>query len=360
MTRLQCTAVPHDTFDPCLRLCAPLLYFRLLKLTLAEGSSRPHLLPCARSAPAARPVTSPARGPATSYPKGAAANGGHGLNGQTDPDSADDRLRFLGQEDRDDAIEQRARQIRDSGIGGFYLTPWEQQPPWPWQKIKDHHFQELGIIGICAPFEDAFYIRSTMKGLFWEFKNAGLIMFGIASYEDFPGEIINPADSRHVSKDMPEIIDGMDFWLHCFRDPSAFGLPPGVPRILLSESDFVNFYRDDGGGRLMPKEGVEAPSKQYDAIYVNRGGAWNDYNRNWTVAEPSMIRLAGDLGFKIAAIDRMPSDASLSSLVSVLRRDAAAMVSVLEVRPEGCHLRSRPGCGLPTASIDRTRRCATV
>lgn len=149
------------------------------------------------------------------------------------------RSRFWGQEDRDAAIEARAQEIVAKDLGGYYIMPWEQVPPWPWQKIKDHRWMELGIMAFCAPFEDNFFTRTQMKGLFNEFRTAGLLVLGISSYEDFPKEITNPADSRHVGTDMPEIIAGVDGWLHCFRDPVAIDLPPGVPRALISESDFV-------------------------------------------------------------------------------------------------------------------------
>lgn len=36
-----------------------------------------------------------------------------------------------------------------------------------------------------------------------------------------------------------DVYSAMDGWLHCFRNPDAV-LPKGVPRILLSESDFYN------------------------------------------------------------------------------------------------------------------------
>lgn len=58
--------------------------------------------------------------------------------------------------------------------------------------------------------------------------------------------------------------EAMDAWLHCSRDPAAV-LPAGVPRALISESDFVMYDRDDGGGRLIPR-GLQ---KKYDFLYVN-------------------------------------------------------------------------------------------
>ena len=73
--------------------------------------------------------------------------------------------------------------------------------------------------------------------------------------------------------------------------------------------------RNDGGGRLTPL--VPRPPLRFHAAYVNRGGAWNDFNRNWTVAEPSMIRLVDELDFFIATIDREPSHTALSQLASL-------------------------------------------
>ena len=101
--------------------------------------------------------------------------------------------------------------------------------------------------------------------MFWRLKNTGHIMLGISSYENYPAEITNPIDNRHVGKD-PDIYAHMDGWLHCQRDPGSPGLPPGVPRALISESDFTNPMRNDGGGILQ----LENIPKQYDFLYVNQ------------------------------------------------------------------------------------------
>jgi hypothetical protein len=70
------------------------------------------------------------------------------------------------------------------------------------------------------------------------------------------GVLQNPADWA--------MYEAMDGWLHCQREPDKI-LPAGVPRAMISESDFVMYDRDDGGGRLIPR-GLE---KKYDFIYVN-------------------------------------------------------------------------------------------
>lgn len=68
----------------------------------------------------------------------------------------------------------------------------------------------------------------------------------------------NPTDKN--------IYNAIEGWLHCQRDPEHQGLPPGVPRALISESDFTDPFRKDGGGVVIP-EGIP---KQYDFLYVNQ------------------------------------------------------------------------------------------
>jgi hypothetical protein len=58
----------------------------------------------------------------------------------------------------------------------------------------------------------------------------------------------------------------VDGWLHCQRDPDHMGLPAGVPRALISESDFSDPDRNDSGGVMV----VQNIPKQYDFIYINQ------------------------------------------------------------------------------------------
>jgi len=206
--------------------------------------------------------------------------------------------------DMEEAIDQRAREIDaewrangsvESKRPGYMIANVQKMPRWPMQIIKDMRDKETGVLGVNAPFVDDYYKGIEERGAFWWLKNSGYIIVGISSYEVFPAEIINPIDNRHVFHhpgDM-SMYEAMDAWLHCSRDPAAV-LPAGVPRALISESDFVMYDRDDGGGRLIPR-GLQ---KKYDFLYVNNGGAWNDFNRNWTMAQ-ECIRIMCEMGLKV-------------------------------------------------------------
>lgn len=127
------------------------------------------------------------------------------------------------------------------------------------------------------------------RAFFWRLKTNGHIIIIITSYQEFPGGIENPYDDRHTTPQDRMIHEAVDGYVHCFRwanalllhcegllshadlpstllkciarwnaqlekilwcscnrDPTKF-LPPGVPRILLSESDFHDPDRRDGG-----------------------------------------------------------------------------------------------------------------
>ncbi len=56
--------------------------------------------------------------------------------------------------------------------------------------------------------------------------------------------------------------------------------------------------RIHAGGSLVP---FGLP-KEYDLIYSNQGGDWNDYARNWTLAKASFKRLITELGIKVVSL----------------------------------------------------------
>jgi len=219
------------------------------------------------------------------------------------------RPKYTGPLDMEEEITKLAKRLGDEWKARgspakekphYILSYWEKHPPWPFQKIRDGLNRETGVIAVSAPFTDDYYQGELERGTFWQLKNEGHIMLGISSYEHFPGEIINPSDNRHVRKNPDDwnVYMAMDGWLHCMRNPDAF-LPPGIPRALISESDFTNPMRKDGGGVLIP-QGYE---KQYDFIYINQGGGWNDYNRNFTLAR-ECLKLMAEWGYKIVVLSR--------------------------------------------------------
>ena len=96
---------------------------------------------------------------------------------------------------------------------------------------------------------------------------------------------------------------------------------------MMSESDFVDFDRNDKGGRLIPLSDLPKQTRPaipdsdpvlrdllvapgYTTAYVNRGGVWNDFNRNWELAQPALVRLANEVDDFRAALANRDLDAS--------------------------------------------------
>ena len=50
------------------------------------------------------------------------------------------------------------------------------------------------------------------------------------------------------------------------------------------------------GGVLIPDPNIK---KEYDLVYSNQGGQWNDFARNWTLAKASIVTLVKELNFKV-------------------------------------------------------------
>lgn len=199
-------------------------------------------------------------------------------------DRAPGRLAWFGREDLDEAVERRVQEleaeekINPSAKHGFFLEWATQSPPWPLQKIKDKQGRDTGIIGINAPFIKYYYNSEYEKGTFWRLKAAGHVLVGVSSYEFFPGNATNPYTDRAPQQD-PEnkkIYAAVDAWLHCFQHPNEH-IAPGIPRALISQSDFIDSTQAD----LTPK-GLQ---KKYLFSYSDLSGEWNDFNRNFTVAK---------------------------------------------------------------------------
>jgi hypothetical protein len=174
------------------------------------------------------------------------------------------------------------------GRRGYFLSYVETDPLYPFQRVRFADGSDTGVVALIAPFYDTNYFRAeTQRALFWRLKARGHIIVGVSSYQvrdgrvreggrrkregetrrfcshererevggvglekthlqkpknlknsasqEFPGDIVNPYDDRHVTPGDRAIHAAVDGWLHCFREPAKV-LPPGVPRILVSQS----------------------------------------------------------------------------------------------------------------------------
>lgn len=186
--------------------------------------------------------------------------------------------------DFDERVEARAAQLRAAPLElarghdkarerrGYYLSYVETDPLYPFQRIRLGDGSDSGVVAVIAPFYDLNYFRSeTQRALFWRLKASGHILLGVSSYQEFPGNISNPHDDRHVTPQDLALLSHVDGWLHCFRkERAARVVPAGVPRLLLSESDFTDPERRDGGGSLVPW-GPPEVNKTWDLVYSDQG-----------------------------------------------------------------------------------------
>jgi hypothetical protein len=72
------------------------------------------------------------------------------------------------------------------------------------------------------------------------------------------------------------------------------------------------------GGILIPNDNV---MKEFDLVYSNQGGAWNDFARNWTLAKASFVNLINELDFKVIPFGKPSQNSGPIYLKSLLTHD---------------------------------------
>ena len=151
----------------------------------------------------------------------------------------------------------------------------------------------------------AYFRNDKHKKLYESYKSQGLPMIGVSSYQEFPGEILNPFEDPYY-KTHPMDYEAMTSgWLHCFRDPGHY-LKSSIPRLLMSESDFVD------PEAMTPDTSIQ---KEYDFIYIclDEGmkhdsktcqPGWQAHNRNWALAQKCLEVICGRFQLKGLIIGR--------------------------------------------------------
>lgn len=148
-------------------------------------------------------------------------------------------------------------------MSGYCYTRIEPETglPWPCRYIVDEQGRDTGFGAIRG------FLGGKALEFFEEWK-VGRPLVGWAHFGTFPmpSEVyggLNGTNWRYET-------DQCDLWCHCFREPDRF-LPPGVPRLLLSGSDFVDT------DRLAPLVGTP---KRYDLLYSCLDNWFNAYQKN--------------------------------------------------------------------------------
>jgi len=170
----------------------------------------------------------------------------------------------------------------------------------PFKNVFDDKDMLINVILISAPL----YSEDDMQN-YNIYKNLGLNMCGISSYQEFPDKIINP---HEVGTDLEKTVDYTKLvtsWIYCSRTiPNAIK-NSNMPKILLSEADLKNVDHY-----------VYNPinTKEYDFIYIcledNKEciPGWNWYIRSWELAKKCLEVMCGEFNLKGAIIGRTNCD----------------------------------------------------
>jgi len=159
----------------------------------------------------------------------------------------------------------------------------ESDVVFPFKKIYDQNMKFSKLISISAPFRETKH-----QTILDELKKQGYQFIIISSYCEFPSKISNPIGINDIYDDREKygkyIYDDMAIaCLHCFRNPDNY-IKPGIPRLLLSESDFTE------PNQLIPNPKYK---KSYDVLYVCLDDSddmtcvegWQAHNRNWELGK---------------------------------------------------------------------------
>jgi len=172
----------------------------------------------------------------------------------------------------------------------------------PFINLKDDKGNHLNVILVSHPFS-----RVTGKGSYQDYLDYKdqCIFIGITSYSTYPSIIINPYDDMHNPEhdvwkyDYHNLFDG---WFHCFKDPTKYIKNTTSPKLLLSESDFIQY--DD----FSPNPDIQ---RDYDFIYIcpeddNKkceDNGWVAFSKNWILAK-QCITIMCNAGLKGILVGR--------------------------------------------------------
>jgi len=170
--------------------------------------------------------------------------------------------------------------------------------PWPLRWIVDEHGRDTGFAMLRRGVE------AEHRGVF-DALAADHQLIGFTHYGPFPlyHEAYDGSLGRtpRAGWERPEVRACLA-WAHCFRDPDRY-LPPGLPRMLVSGSDFV-----DEKAAWQAAFGDGRPPKRWDIVYSCLPTWLNELQKNWDLARACAVRLA-DAGVRIAMVGRISTPA---------------------------------------------------
>lgn len=129
-----------------------------------------------------------------------------------------------------------------------------------------------------------------------ELRRAGFRFVGMSSDGVFP------ADTAHDPLDYSMLCEA---WCHCFRDADNY-VPPGVPRALLSLSDFTDYMQ------VTPDLAVDG-TDSFELVYVGAVEPWKQQAKNWPLARRCIPRLCEELGLRALVVGAPLAEAAALS-----------------------------------------------
>lgn len=149
---------------------------------------------------------------------------------------------------------------------------------WPLERVLDAGGRPTGWAVVHAPVVSPERMRM-LAGLLRE----GTRLIGMSGDADFPRR-----GGVHRADDPIDYWSLCEAWCHPFREPDDF-LPPGVPRVLLSASDFTDPVRV----REQARCGGRGPRVDY--VYVGHAEGWKCHAKGWELALRCLPVLHGAL-----------------------------------------------------------------
>ena len=167
----------------------------------------------------------------------------------------------------------------------------------PFRYFTDVDGNALPFVAVTGFFRD-----DEQKQRYYEYKNAGMNIFGITAYKTFPNKkMLGEEEGEYERNDTFDYTENIKDWLCCFKNREQYDFNMFNNVFDMSESDFYNSESDH-----------EKKEKKYDFIYIcvkdddtcpMKG--WNAVNRNFDLALKCFPVLCNEYNLKGLIVGRV-------------------------------------------------------
>ena len=165
----------------------------------------------------------------------------------------------------------------------------------PFRYFTDENDKVLPIVAVTG-----FFRGKDAEDRFREYKQKGVLIFGITAYKSFPNrDMMDESEGEYERNDTFEFTKEIRDWLCCFKDKTTYGFSSWNRTIDISESDFYTAEKD------------QDIKKKWDFIYIcNKDSdscplnGWNAINRNFDLAKKCFPIMCKEMGLKGLIVGR--------------------------------------------------------